>query len=62
MWLRVDDAGTNGTVYCKGFRTIIDVVGHTLDLDYRSGHRLNAPMGGNTYIPLMRWGGVTAQH
>ncbi len=40
---------------------IIDVHGHTLDLAYRSGHRLNAPMGGNTDIPLMRLGGVTAQ-
>ena len=60
-WLRLDDEVTTGTLYCNVSKMIIGVHGHTMDLAYRSGHRLNAPMGGNTDIPLMRLGGVTAQ-
>ena len=39
----------------------IDIHGHSLDLAYRNRLPLNAPLGGNTDIPMMRRGGVTAQ-
>lgn len=39
----------------------IDVHGHLLDLAYRKGRPLNAPLGGDTDVPLMRRGGVHGQ-
>lgn len=39
----------------------IDVHGHLLDLAYRTGRRLNAPLDGDTDVPLLRRGGVTGQ-
>ena len=40
---------------------IVDVHGHSLDLAFKSGRRFHHALGGQTDVPLMRAGGVTAQ-
>ncbi len=41
--------------------TVIDAHGHSLDLAFRRGGRLDAPLLGTTDIPMLRAGGVTVQ-